>query len=316
MKPLLPAIFAALAWAASDAAAEVAPGGPAQASLSALAAPRGVAGNPYIARLAAGARAELARPDPADGWPHLDAASAPGYFTLRGSGDSRDARAVAARLDAYLWLFANPASPLRRDKALLGRFLRRAHAYAEAINLSGRAGALRGGHEVRDESWIDRSRAILHRQRGHVLPDGATRYIWSQNECLGYHDTVADYLARLHEISRDPFAWLTSGLRSDLALGRTWSAFAADYQLHAFGEFVEIRPARAAGDAIVEARDQAGAAALAARVGTKAFTIRRDAAAAPHGLPTVRVEVASPDPADHEPPWADFANMASSNQGP
>jgi hypothetical protein len=31
------------------------------------------------------------------------------------------------------------------------------------------------------------------------------------------------------------FAWLTSGMESSSAFGRTWSAFSATYQLHAFG---------------------------------------------------------------------------------
>jgi hypothetical protein len=634
--------------------------------ITTLAAPRAVEGNPYIACLVAGARSELSRPDPAASWPRLDSTNAPGYFALRGSADSRDARYVGAQLDAYLWLYAHPASPLRDDSALLERFLRRAHAYVDAINLCGRSGALRGGAGVlddfalgpaltalrefatlypnrlsaadrsrwddafrqtaavlderieshraahpkgytnidlthalhalnlglylRDPAWVDRSRAIFHRQRGHVLPDGATRYIWSQNECISYHDVVAHYIARIHEITGDPvaleilrglewygpvsvgrsgefwtspswkhawnaaarpaggepvvavsrnpyvramvvppaiaaapgrdwpfarwqlawwtpdiparempdqftlldrniagprawygrftyaatlrdiptdepghstllgaqilredlsrgvilmgiyprvqlgadranpnsFAWLTSGLRSHLAMGRTWSAFAADYQLHAwgssrkgrlvpwrgrqlwlclpdrligvldilplssntpaaqveglirlgtggtvhgprqelvqsgpnrhaFGEFtvilhgssyaetvvettpfrratapladlvlrdphpvnaarrfvVEIRPAWAAGDAGIRVADEAGFATLRVALGSKTFTLHRPAPADPEGLAPVRVEVDSPDRADHAPPWPGFEAMAA-----
>ncbi len=251
-------------------------------AFSCLAALRAVEGNPYVARLADGARAELARPDPAAQWPVIDEQNAAGFFALRGTGDARDARQVAARLDAYLWLYANPASPLRNDPALLERFLRRARAYVDALVFSGRAGALRGGRDIlddfalgpaltalrefsalfpeslsaadharwdeafrltaavlephierhrsvhakgytnidltlslhalnlglhlRDSAWMERSRFLLHLQRGHVLPDGATRYIWSQNECIGYHDVVAFYIARHHEITGDPVA--------------------------------------------------------------------------------------------------------------
>jgi hypothetical protein len=251
-------------------------------AFSCLAAPRATEGNPYVVRLTEGARAELARPDPAAEWPLIDEQNAAGFFALRGTSDARDARQVAARLDAYLWLYANPASPLRHDPALLDRFLRRARAYVAALVFSGRAGALRGGRDMlddfalgpaltalrefasvfperlsaqdharweeafrqiasvlephieghrsahakgytnidltfalhalnlglqlRDSAWLERSRFLLHLQRGHVLPDGATRYIWSQNECIGYHDVVAFYIARHHEISGDPVA--------------------------------------------------------------------------------------------------------------
>ncbi len=270
------------AFAPPEAAAlSAAPASPAPSGLSALTPLRGVSANPYVARLVAGARAELARPDPAASWPRLGAENAPGFFALRGSGDPRDARQVAARMDAYLWLFAHPDSPLRGDPELLRRFLRRAHAYADAlallalnerlggrellddfalgpaltalrefaalypglllpaqrarwdeafracaVNLATRIEnhrrahakgytnidltlslhALNLGLHLRDDSWLERSRYLLHLQRDHVLPDGATRYIWSQNESVGYHDIVAFHLARHHEISADPVA--------------------------------------------------------------------------------------------------------------
>lgn len=633
--------------------------------LSTLAPLRAASENPYVARLVAGARAELALPDPAADWPALDAATAPGFLALRGTNDPRDARQVAARMDAFLWLHSHPASPLRGDPELLARFLRRAHAYADALallasneklggrellddfalgpaltalrefaalhpehltparrarwdeafrataaNLSTRIDnhrrahakgytnidltlalhALNLGLHLRDDAWLARSRQLLHLQRDHVLPDGATRYIWSQNECIGYHDIVAFYLARIHEISADPvaadilrglewygpvsvgrlgefwtspswkhqwngaqraaggepvvaltrnpyvrgmvsppspdappgrdwpsarwqlawwtpdvpslplpdnftildrniagprawysrfnyaatlrdlpldepghatllgaqvlredfsrgvllmgvyprvhlggdradprsFAWLTSGLRSDLALGRTWSAFAADYQLHVFGSsrkgrlvpwrgrqlwlclpdrlvgvldlapespstpaasvealvrlgtggtvtgparelvqtspgrfrfgdltvivhqsgfataktettpfrlprapfadlvladpaptssarraVVEIRPSSTTTDAQVRVADEAGSPALRVAAGEKTFTVRRSAPATPDALAPVRVEIESPDPADHAPAWPDFATFVS-----
>lgn len=271
----------AVATARSDSFSPAEAAAPASENLSTLAPLRAVAENPYVARLVAGARAELDRPDPAEAWPALTLENAPGFFALRGTNDPRDARQVAARMDAFLWLHSHPASPLRGDPELLARFLRRAHTYADALtllaantklggrdllddfalgpaltalrefaalhpehlspaqrarwdeafrataaNLATRIDnhrqahakgytnidltlalhALNLGLHLRDDTWLERHRALLHLQRDHVLPDGATRYIWSQNESIGYHDVVAHYLGRIHEISADPVA--------------------------------------------------------------------------------------------------------------
>jgi hypothetical protein len=660
MRPVLRLFLGLLASAASLAAES-----PAPQNLSTLAPLRGVSENPYVARLVAGARAELDRPDPASDWPVLDADNAPGFLALRGTNDPRDCRQVAARMDAFLWLHSHPASPLRGDPEVLARFLRRAHAYADALallaaneklggrellddfalgpaltalrefaalhpekltpaqrarwdeafrataaNLTTRIDnhrrvhakgytnidltlalhALNFGLHLRDDSWLERHRQLLHLQRDHVLPDGATLYIWSQNESIGYHDVVAHYLGRIHEISGDPvaadilrglewygpvsvgrlgefwtapswkhqwnaadrpaggepvvaltrnpfvrgmvsppspdqppgrnwhsarwqvswwtpdipsrplpdnftvldrniagprawysrfnyaatlrdipldepghatllgaqiarekfsrgvilmgvgprvqlgadraeprsFASLTSGLRSELAIGRTWSAFAADYQLHAFGSsrkgrlapwrgaqlwlclpdrlvgvidlapdspntppsrleglvrfgtggtlfgpaqslvpagpgrhrfgdflvvihasdfaetviettpfrvpaapfadlvlrdpapgssprrfVVEIRPTWNTTDAQIRVAADAGSPALRVVAGEKTFTVRRPVPATPGDLAPVRVDITSPDPADHAPAWADFAQLAA-----
>ncbi len=96
--------------------------------LMVLRPPRSVEENPYFARLVAGAKNALSRPDAV--WPR----AVSGGTLFAGLDDPEyDPRRTAARMEAYLWLFANPASPLKGDSEVLARFLRRAHTYVSAI---------------------------------------------------------------------------------------------------------------------------------------------------------------------------------------
>ncbi|MEN9841706.1 MAG: hypothetical protein RL376_1506, partial [Verrucomicrobiota bacterium] len=92
--------------------------------------------NPHIAQLVSGVRAELTKPP----LPFVKATAAtsalaklPVYYS---------ARNIAARMEALVWLFGNPDSPLRDDPAVLTRFLREAHAYADTLDVT--AGATAG----------------------------------------------------------------------------------------------------------------------------------------------------------------------------
>ncbi|MBC8011769.1 MAG: hypothetical protein H7067_16915, partial [Burkholderiales bacterium] len=261
----------------ADAPLASAPASPEPNNLSVLRPLYAAEGNPYLARLVAGARAYLARPEAAADWPMVTPQNVAGYFVLQASND-RDTRGTAARLDALLWLFAHPSSPLRHDPAVLAFFLRRAHAYVEGIELTSVDGKLKAGQillddfaiapasgalrefaalypglltpaqrarwdralrlaadtmmgkadgrtgnyanidlalsvqllnfglHLNDEKLLARSRELLHAQAANILPDGGTHYIWSQNESTGYHDVVAQFIARSYEITGDEAA--------------------------------------------------------------------------------------------------------------
>ncbi len=232
--------------------------------------------NPYIDRLASAGRQFADGPDVE--WPKFTTDGA-AVFIGPSSGEY-DCRGTAARLDALLWLYANPASPLRGDPAVLKKYLRRAHAYADALDVQsairpGQLGknilddfaiapascalrefarlypglllpsqraqwdrAMRAtgdkilahsddqlakhasgypnidlaiayqllnfGLYLNDEKMLARSREMIARFARQILPDGGTNYIWSQNESAGYHDVIAMFLARTHEITGDP----------------------------------------------------------------------------------------------------------------
>jgi len=248
---------------------------PTPANISTLRPPQAASDNPYIGLMVSGAKTYLAKADTPDSWPKLRPGET-GFMTLRGSSDDKDVRNTAARMDTLLWLFANPASPLRHDPAVLATFLRRAHAYTDALEMG--AATLKPGKDLLDDfaiapaacalrefatlypgllypsqkaSWdramrlaadammlkakdfngryanidlalsfellnfglylddpalLAKSRELFIAQEKNILPDGATHYIWSQNESPGYHDTVALFIARIYEITGDEAA--------------------------------------------------------------------------------------------------------------
>lgn len=123
-------IAAALPVAAATFTAD----GPDLAHVSLLRPAPSPATNPHVAQMVEGVRTELTKPP----LPFVKASAAtsalaklPYYY---GS-----ARTIAARMEALVWLFANPGSPLRDDPAVLALFLRQAHAYADTLDVTGGA---------------------------------------------------------------------------------------------------------------------------------------------------------------------------------
>jgi hypothetical protein len=100
-------------------------------NISALFPVKAIEGNPYLARLLAGANDELEKPDPA--WPK----STQTVNVFDGLSGQRGSRDTAESMQAWLWLLVNPASPLKHDPEVLERFLRRALAYSDAMDLHG-----------------------------------------------------------------------------------------------------------------------------------------------------------------------------------
>ncbi len=60
------------------------------------------------------------------------------------------------------------------------------------------------GLALRSDELLALSRQLFDRQAAANYPDGATAYIGHQNESAGYHDVVAMFFARTHEITREP----------------------------------------------------------------------------------------------------------------
>ena len=100
-------------------------------AISALRPPMKADGNPYIAKLVAGANEDLSRPD--NPLPK-NTASVTSFSGLSVGGGSRSA---GDEMQAWLWLYANPASPLKGDPKILERYLRLANAHADAIDVHG-----------------------------------------------------------------------------------------------------------------------------------------------------------------------------------
>jgi hypothetical protein len=149
--------------------------GPAKgvANLSVLQKPRVIEKNPYLDRLMAGAQVALNRED--SPWPMTTPDK-----VLMGSAISQgeyNPRDTAARMEAYLWLFANPASPVHHDPRTLVRFLRRAHAYTDAIIVHDKA---KGGQSVYDDFAIAPASCALREfarlYPGLLLPSQQARW--------------------------------------------------------------------------------------------------------------------------------------------
>jgi hypothetical protein len=100
-------------------------------TISALRPPMKAEGNPYIERLVAGAREELSKPD------KPFAKNTPSVNSFNGLGGETGSRSSGDEMQAWLWLYANPASPLKGDPKVLERYLRVANAYADAIDIHG-----------------------------------------------------------------------------------------------------------------------------------------------------------------------------------
>jgi hypothetical protein len=100
-------------------------------TISALRPPMKVDGNPYIAKLVAGANEDLSKPDK----PFLK--NTPMVNSFSGLGGETGSRSSGDEMQAWLWLYANPASPLKGDSRVLERYLRVANAYADAIDIHG-----------------------------------------------------------------------------------------------------------------------------------------------------------------------------------
>ena len=117
-------------------------------TISALKPPRVSAGNPYLERLVAGAREELATPDKP--W----AKSTETACVFEGLGGGSGSREVAERMEALVWLFANPASPLKGNPGILAHLLRRAHAYTDAMEIFGKSEKIKAGAGIFDDFAI------------------------------------------------------------------------------------------------------------------------------------------------------------------
>ncbi len=98
---------------------------------SALRLPRVSTHNPYLERMVSGATLELKTPDIR--WPKETANSK--AFDSAPLGIN--CRTLAIKMQGWLWLLVNPASPLQGNPEVLARFLRIAHAYADALYVEG-----------------------------------------------------------------------------------------------------------------------------------------------------------------------------------
>jgi len=97
------------------------------AQISVLREPIVKNGNPYIDRLVAGAKDELKKEDIV--WGKITPSN-PIFKELQGL---YGARTTASRMQAFLWLMVNPASPMKGDAEIFKRFLRRYLAYMDAM---------------------------------------------------------------------------------------------------------------------------------------------------------------------------------------
>ena len=100
-------------------------------SISVLRPPIKAEVNPYLEKLLAGAREELSRTDKP--FPKNTAT----VNSFKGLGGEEGSRSAGDEMQAWLWLYANPASPLKGDPRVLERYLRVANAYADAIDIHG-----------------------------------------------------------------------------------------------------------------------------------------------------------------------------------
>lgn len=88
-------------------------------------------GNPYLATMQAGLSNTLAAADVPWGKTTTNAA------VLTSTSGNYYMRDVGEYMEAYLWLFVNPASSSRTNVEVLTRLLRRAHAYADTVDVQG-----------------------------------------------------------------------------------------------------------------------------------------------------------------------------------
>jgi hypothetical protein len=120
-------------------------------TISLLRKPLVVEGNPYLQRLVDGAKVELAKPD--SPWPK----NTTEVNVFNGLGGETGSRSVGEEMEAWLWLYANPVSPLKGQPDVLARFLRLAHAYADAMDEHGKESdnaATKAGQGIFDDFAI------------------------------------------------------------------------------------------------------------------------------------------------------------------
>ena len=125
------------------------------ATVSAIKPPRVIAGNPYLARLLAGARKQLAAPDKP--WPK----STDSVNPFSGINGETGSRSVGEEMCAWLWLYDNPASPMKGDPKVLARFLRLAHAYAYALDVHEADHSSPGNAPGKDKGELKAGQGIL-----------------------------------------------------------------------------------------------------------------------------------------------------------
>ncbi len=161
--------------AESAASLSVEPAAPTPANIGTLRPLFAAEGNPYVARIVAGARDYLATPGTGD-----DGKPKAGEVPLDDFSIAIAARNTGARIEALFWLFAHPDSPLRHDPEVLKRFLRGAHAYTEGIEFAAAEGKLKAGQALLDDFAIApasgalREFAVLY--PGLLLPSQRTRW--------------------------------------------------------------------------------------------------------------------------------------------
>jgi hypothetical protein len=113
-------------------------------TISLLRAPKVVDGNPYLQRLFDGAKAALATPE--QPW----AKNTPEVNTFNGLSGGAGSRSTGEEMEAWLWLYANAASPMKGAPRALERYLRLAHAYADALDVHGTAQMQAEVAEIKD----------------------------------------------------------------------------------------------------------------------------------------------------------------------
>lgn len=117
-------------------------------TISLLMPPKVVSGNPYLQRLVDGATAELTKPQKP--W----AKNTTAVNTFSGLNGEAGSRSIGTEMEAWLWLFANPASPMKGKPAVLARYLRLANAYADALDVHGISAGAEAGKGIFDDFAI------------------------------------------------------------------------------------------------------------------------------------------------------------------
>jgi hypothetical protein len=102
--------------------------------------------NPYIIKMCDGLREELQTPDIP--WEKCTSTR----NTFKDVGGPYGSRTTASKMQALLWLVANPASPYAGDSEVLTRLLRRVLAYVDAINVL--SSTIRAGANIFDDFAI------------------------------------------------------------------------------------------------------------------------------------------------------------------
>ncbi len=130
--------------------------------ISALAPVAESTNNPYIAQITSGAQKFLASNDEPLG------KSTEQVDAVDPDPQHMQSRAVAFRMRALMWLYFNPASPLRGDTRILERLFRRVLAYSDALDVH--AEKLAPGKSILDDFAISPAACSL-REFAALMPD-------------------------------------------------------------------------------------------------------------------------------------------------